>query len=368
MLSSVAPVRIALLGAGNSVHLRQWAEQLARRGHQIDVLTLHPWEAAVPVGVDVHQLTGRGPAAYATAAREARRLVDELRPEVVHAHYATGYGYLGRRLGRGPLVISVYGSDVYDFPGRSSWRRRFLLANLDRAAVVCSTSHAMARRLVELGFAAERIRVVPFGVDTDRFDPGRRRPHDGLVVGTVKKLEPTYGIDVLLRAFAEVVAGAPDLGARLEVVGPGYQRPALERLAEQLGVADRVTFAGAVPHDEVPDRLGGFDVYVALSRQESFGLAAVEASAVGLPVVVSDAVGLAEVVRDGETGIVVPIDDPAAAGRAITRLLRDGDERARLGAAGRALAHAAYAWPTCVDRQVAAYAAVAGRWDRGRDA
>ena len=160
----------------------------------------------------------------------------------------------------------------------------------------------------------------------------------------------------------------------LLVVGDGPQRAELEALARSLGVADRVRFVGAVAHAEVPDWLNRLDVYVAMSRldSESFGVAAVEASACALPVLVSDVDGLREVVIDRETGLVLPRDDAAALARALAQLFDVPELRARLGQAGRLHVMARYEWSHCVDLMLASYRRViarhvAGRWQSGSD-
>ena len=148
-------------------------------------------------------------------------------------------------------------------------------------------------------------------------------------------------------------------------MGDGPQRSQLEALARELGIAVRTTFAGQVPHVDVPAWLRRLDVYVAPSRldSESFGVAVVEAGACGLPVVVSDAGGLPEVVRDGETGIVIPRDDVPALQAALKRLLLDDPLRERLGRNGRAHVEREYEWGHCIDLMEQCYARVAQSMD-----
>jgi L-malate glycosyltransferase len=159
----------------------------------------------------------------------------------------------------------------------------------------------------------------------------------------------------LLRAFAGLLADAdvqrrPD-ECRLLVVGDGPQRTALEALADELGIASRCEFVGAVAHADVPAWLNRFDVYAAPSRldSESFGVAVIEAGACALPVVVSDVGGLPEVVRDGETGLIVPRDDVPALQAALKRLVLDRALRERLGRGGRSHVEREYEWGHCVD-------------------
>jgi glycosyltransferase involved in cell wall biosynthesis len=212
------------------------------------------------------------------------------------------------------------------------------------------------------------VAVTPFGVDVVRFAPPATRGTPGLLtIGIVKSLAPKYGVDLLLRAFAGLVADA-DVQAlgdecRLLVVGDGPSRGALEALARELGIAARTEFVGAVAHADVPTWLNRFDVYAAPSRldSESFGVAVIEASACALPVVVADVGGLPEVVRDDETGLIVPRDEVPALQAALKRLALDPSLRARLGQAGRTWVEREYEWGHCVDLMEGSLQRVVGR-------
>jgi glycosyltransferase involved in cell wall biosynthesis len=350
-------MRIALLGPANSIHLQRWAQALVERGHAVGVFTQHACDRQLlPTAANVFVLPRSGALGYFTNAWRARELLTRWRPDVVNAHYASGYGTTAALCGVRPVLLSVWGSDVYDFPYESALKGRLIRGNLRRATAIASTSHAMARQVQRLTPERSEIAVTPFGVDLARFTPdASRRPRGRLTIGIVKSLATKYGVDLLLRAFAGLVADAdvqalPD-ECRLLVVGDGPQRAQLEALAGELGIASRTEFAGAVAHAEVPAWLNRFDVYAAPSRldSESFGVAVIEASACALPVVVSDAGGLPEVVRDGETGLVVARDDAPALQAALKRLVLDAALRERLGQAGRAHVEREYEWGHCVD-------------------
>ena len=300
-----------------------------------------------------------------------RRLLHDERPDLLNAHYASGYGTTAALAGFRPWLLSVWGSDVYDFPYESGPKGRLkgwlLRRNLRQADAVASTSEAMAQQVRRLVPEIGPVAVTPFGIDTERFAPQPPSlPHarDGIVIGTVKTLAPKYGIDLLLRAYAQLrLAADPSAALSLVIVGDGPQRTELETLSRTLGIAAQVRFVGAVPHAEVPQWLNRFDLYVAASRldSESFGVAVLEASACGLPVVVSDVGGLPEVVVQGETGSVVPREDVAALAQAIQRLVAAPELRRRFGAAGRERVLAHYGWQHSVDAMLRCFGEVVAR-------
>lgn len=352
-MSAPAALRVLLLSGASSVHTIRWANAYAQAGLEVHLVSQHdPVDTLLPA-VRFHRLPHAKGLGYLLNGPRLRALIGRLAPHVVNAHYATGYGTLARWVGHTPLVLNVWGSDVYDFPEESPVHRKLVRANLRRADVLVSTSEAMADRTHALDPRLPRATVVPFGVDTALFapKPQQRAANAPLVVGTVKTLATKYGIDTLLKAFAAL---QPPTGRSVELhlVGSGPQEMELRALAATLGIAERVRFIPRVSHDHVPGVLHAFDVYAALSRldSESFGVAVIEASACGLPVVVSRVGGLPEVVVDGTTGSVVPREDAAAASRAIAHLLDDATLRSDMGAAGRALVQDRYDWAACVDR------------------
>jgi glycosyltransferase involved in cell wall biosynthesis len=240
-------------------------------------------------------------------------------------------------------VLSVWGSDIYDYPRRSPLHAQLLKLNLRRASYICSTSQAMARETQR--YIAKPVAVTPFGVDCDEFtpNPSSERQRE-LVIGTVKTLDQPYGVEYLIRAFATVVQRYHEGEVKLVIAGEGPLRGSLENLAQSLGLADRVQFLGRIPQGMVPAILRTFDIFAALSLRESFGVAVLEASACAIPVVTSNVDGLPEVVKDGVTGFLVPPADACAAAQALLRLLADRALREQMGAAGRSFVLERYEW------------------------
>ena len=355
------PLRVALLGPANSIHVQRWAAALVERGHAVCVLSQHRCDPTLLAPkADVHWLPHEGTLGYFTNALALRRHLARWRTDILNVHYASGYGTTAALAGFVPTLMSVWGSDVYVFPHQSRIKGWLLRRNLRRATALAATSRAMAEQVRRLTPERGEIAITPFGVDLSRFSPApSRTASSSITLGIVKSLAPQYGLDLLLHAFAGLCADAQVRAAyvdcRLLVVGGGPQREALAQLAGQLGIADRTQFVGPVAHAEVPRWLHQLDIFAAPSRSESFGVAVIEAGACGLPVVVSDAGGLPEVVVDGQTGIVVPCNDVPALQAALKRLVLDPALRERLGRHGRAHVEREYEWGRCVERMEALY-------------
>jgi glycosyltransferase involved in cell wall biosynthesis len=361
-------MRVALLAAANSVHTVRWVNGLAARGLEVHLISAHTPSVDIEPAVGWHCLRLRAPWAYGMSAPDLRSTLRDIAPDLLNAHYASGYGLLARLSRFQPLLTSLWGADVYDFPTISPLHRWLLRGNLRAAAALASTSHCMARRAAQT-FDHPRVFMTPFGVDAQRFAPARDvHPQGRIVVGTVKALAPKYGIDVLLHAFAlarQRLGEGIDL--RLEITGAGPDEQALKRLSEQLGLSGQAVFHGAVPHAQVPEMLQRLDIFMALSRDdsESFGVAVVEAASCAKAVVVSDVDGLTEVIRHGQTGLVVRRDDPVAAADALCRLAADAQLRRSLGLAAREHVLRHYTWERSLDLMIEAYASVVETHRRG---
>ena len=357
-------MKIVLLSGASSIHTVRWANALSIANYQVHVISQQPVINPFKPAVQVHLLPYRGVLGYFTMVPFVRRLLHEIKPDIINAHYASGYGTTARLVNYRPWVLSVWGSDVYDFPHKSPLHKWLIKKNLSSADKIASTSRCMGNETRSLVSEKHDIAITPFGVDMSAYEdilPIKPEKKLKLTIGTIKTMTPTYGIDTLLKAFAILLqrsaswqsSTVPELELRL--VGGGTQITELQALAKQLGIADIVTFVGPVLHSEVPVELSKLDIYVALSRLESFGVAIIEAGAAGRPVVVSDVGGLPEVTIDGETGFVVPRENPEAAADALEKLVLNANLRYKFGIAAKQHVERLYSWDACVNTMLRVY-------------
>jgi L-malate glycosyltransferase len=350
-------IKIAILANVNSIHTIRWVNALAARGHDVNLISQDFGEEAKLEKIKVHYLPFQGRKGYFINAPFLRKYLKRIKPDLLHAHYASGYGTLGRLSGFRPYILSVWGSDVYDFPSESPLKREILKGNLRSADLIASTSNVMAKQTLKICPDLSKIFITPFGIDTDLFKPAKsQKNHNIFTIGTIKSLAFKYGIDTLIKAFAEARHSLATIDQRIAsqlrllVVGEGEEKERLSELVVSLGLSDVAEFTGAVPHTLVPDYLNRLDIYIAASRldSESFGVAILEASACALPVIVANVGGLPEVVEDGVTGIIVEKDDYFALANAIVKLVMDEDLRKKLGQAGSQRVISQYKWEDSV--------------------
>lgn len=270
--------------------------------------------------------------------------------DIIHLHYPC-YGNalmvaLSRMFGsKIPLVVSYH----MDTVGRGlrkpvfAFHAKYLAHYLLRQAaviVVASRDYAEHSLLAKYPDLMAKVVEIPFGVDAERFHPAavpqRENNVRGSVLFTAALDEQHYfkGLHVLLEAMAK----APE--ARLTVVGDGNLKQSYIKKAKELKIDDRVTFAGRVTDEELPKYFQDADLFCSASvdRSEAYGIVLMEAAAAGLPAVASDIPGVRSVVQDGETGLLIPPNDPDALAEALRDMLSDRELLAKMSQAARAFA------------------------------
>lgn len=367
-------MKVLLLSGAASMHTIRWANGLAAAGVDLVLATQHELIESVDEAIRVIRLPYSGSLGYFRNVPRLRTLLAQLEPDLVNAHYASGYGTLARLVKFHPYILSVWGSDVYRFPNQSFVHKWLVRRNCMAADQVSSTSHAMAEQTKRIVPKLDDIEVIPFGINPETFNDSKSAKSDDrsvITVGTVKVLDHLYGIDLLLKSFAlvrqrmSVVKPQAANRLRLRIVGSGPDSSKLQRLAADLGISDVTTFTGRVPHERVPMELAKLDIYVALSRSESFGVAVLEAGACGKPVIVSDVGGLPEVVVNGETGYVVRREDVKAASGALESLIDKPKLRFTMGKNGRDYVLKNYQWERNVDMMMSLYERVLSGFNSG---
>ncbi len=279
-----------------------------------------------------------------------------LEADIVHCHHPFTVGRLGSEMARKhnlPLVYTAH--SLYDNMAMYT-KSPLLVRNMSQKAIrslvkrfcakadyVITPSKFTRDALRAVGVAA-RFAVVPSGVVAPVVTPGgpeaiRKQLHlapDMPLLLFIGRLGPEKRVDVLLRSVALLVAKnlpTPQRDFRLALVGEGMSSEALEQMAAQLGIADRVLFVGAQPHEKIGDWLAAANLFTFSSPNETQGLALVEAMLAGLPCIAADYGGPREIVVQNVTGIRVPLE-PRAFANAIEKVLLDSDLAGKLGANG----------------------------------
>ena len=335
-------MRLLFVAFGQSIHTIKWVKHFADSGHQVMLASFYP---AKPIqNADVRHIPCANRNLVFLKTGSIKKLIREFNPEIIHAHYASSCGLVASLTGFHPFVLSVWGDDILEFPRKSPVHKFVVKKTIMRADYVTATSNMLANKTLDLIEHRKEIRVIPFGVDLDKFKPAQKSINDSIVIGTARSFTPKYGLEYLIRAFAALRQKHPNI--RLTLIGDGPLREKMQALAVSLGIDDSTTFLGAIPNDEVAVRIRDFDIFVMPSVGEGdiFGVAAVEAMATALPVVATSVGGLAEVVDDGKTGTIVKPADIDSLVEGIEPYILSEALRIERGRQGRARAEKLYNW------------------------
>ena len=381
----VEPISKGVAAHGYEVHLLAPWHPLVERSAQEDDLhfhffryapteRLHVFGYASALRADV-SLRGSAylaaPLAVSAGCWALHRLVRATNPALLHAHWAVPGGFmavLGRFGIRVPLLVSLHGSDVYLAEANPLARAAARLA-FGRAAWITACSDDLARRAVQLGADPNRMSVVPYGVDTDRFKPDASvraslRERQGLalndpVLVIAGRLVRKKGFEYLIDALPRLTTRFPRLV--LVVAGGGDLEAELRRRATDGGVLNHVTFLGAVKQGEVARWLAAADLAVVPSVKDDSGNVdglpnvLLEALASATPVVATAVGGMGSVAKEGQTARVVRERDPDALVDAISQLLLQPATAKGLGQQARAEMCRTHSWNRTAERFEEAY-------------
>lgn len=336
-------MKICFAGPADSIHIVKWCRWFTGHGHEVFVISFTKGKipgvrvytiqtSARPQGSDFNKIR------YLFSGRAFRDIIKKEQPDIINAHYATSYGAAMALSGVKNYILSVWGSDIYDFPKKSPLHQALLKFSLRKASMLFSTSRAMADEAVR--YTSKKFEITPFGVDMKLFSPDKRTRPAGshpFVIGIVKTLDDLYGIDYLIKAVSMIHTQRPELSLSLRISGTGPEAETYRRLAEESGIADFTVFNGHISQAQAAKEWADMDVAVIPSAlYESFGVSAVEAQACQTPLIISDVAGLLETTVPGRSSEVVPKKDAAAIARRILELYDDSDRRKRMGEYARA--------------------------------
>jgi len=342
-------MKICFLAGADSIHSYRWVKYFGDRGHDVTWITLVPNKFPPIVNVKCHEsglINGpfwRNMIQIVWAAYKVRKLIKKVNPDVLHVHYAGTNGMMGLLSGIRPFVLTAWGSDVL-FAGKQGFTKYIVKFILNKADLVTCDAEHMRKAILEFGVKSEKIHIIYFGTDTQRFKPGKVYVEiknelgvfNAPMIISLRSLEPVYDLETLIKAIPLVLRNHPD--AKFVIAGKGSLEQKLRQMVKALNVSANVIFIGSIQNDELPQYLVSSDIYVSTSLSDA-GLSAstAEAMACGLPVVVTNSGENDLWIQDGESGFLVNVKDSQNLAERINGLLDNRNERVLMGKKGRAV-------------------------------
>lgn len=339
------PLRLLGVGNARSVIFLRWAWRLRELGHDVSVVSdrfsERPGELDGLTLFDIRELgrfsSIRGVRRLQFGHRLAK-LATAREIDVVHGHYLLPYGYWAALSGSRPFVLSPWGTDILidaQRPGRDQARAQLAIAAADLMVV---NSAANARAAIGLGADPARIEQIIWYADLDRFGPQHRDrglrerfgwPDDALIILSLRNFRPDTNIDVVVEAFARVVAREPRARLLLAATS-GPLKGEIEALVDKLQLRATVAFHAA-DEQELPSLIASADVLAAMTKSDSTPSSLLEAMASGLPAVCARAASIDEWIHDGDGGAIVEQRDTVGLADALLELLADPQRRLAYG-------------------------------------
>ncbi|BAI60843.1 putative glycosyltransferase [Methanocella paludicola SANAE] len=336
-------MKICYLANIGTTHMPKLVRCFAEKGHEVHVISME--KPNIPIdGVNLHLIDTNRKFLYFTFLYkifQMSRIINSIKPDIIHAHYITKYGILGALLGYKPLIMSAWGSDILiDTKGIFLYPIKYALS---KAMVVHCDGENVRDELVKLGVDADRIRLIYFGTDPGRFNPDKKREQLKEELGIAghpmiictRNFYPSYDVQTLIRSVPLVLKSIPDAEFVFFGRGPGDE---LKELASSLGVASNVHFLGYVPNDELPVYLASSDIFVSPSLSDGgIAVSITDAMACGLPVIVTDVADNSKLIKDNVNGFVIPVKSPEVLAEKIIYLIRNDNLRAKFGNLNRSI-------------------------------
>lgn len=326
-------LRLLYLGCLTLNHFQRMVRWFASQGNEVHVLTFESYVPAQGVeGVQVHTFPA-GPRRLRLPqstkwkhSNVVRRLVKEIRADVVHAHFLTEFGFYAAVSGADARLISLTGSDAYFNWSASPALWCLNVAALHRADQVFVPSGDVARFIRDhLLTPPFKTTVVPDGVLDAIVDarPPQSWNKDPTLVVSTRRLSPTYNVGTFIEAAALSASESKDV--MFTVAADGVERPALEERTRGLGLERRCSFVGWLPSDALVDLLSRATIYVSTSKSDGSSVSLLEAMALGAFPIVSDIPANRAWIRHGENGLLFPVGEPRALAREIVNALGHPD-------------------------------------------
>lgn len=343
--------------AGTEIATYNLADHLARRGHEVHVITSH--DAGLPElseenGFYIHRIAWPKIRFIGIVTFWAKicLTIRKIKPDIVHSQsLLSGIpGWAVKKILKIPYVVWGQGSDVY-LPGRfTRMTSKPILQNADAALAL---TEDMKQKMQDI--CGREISVVPNGIDIKRFkisSSGGKKAGNSKTIIFVGRLHPVKGVQYLIEAMAIIHREMPDV--KLVIVGDGTERLRLEELRENLDLNGCIQFAGQVPQERIPKIMHQADIFALPSLSESFGIVIIEAMAAGLPIVTTNVGGLPELIKNWENGFVVEPKNPEAIAEKILLILNNNDLKAIIST-NNITKSQQYSWDNAVEKIISTY-------------
>lgn len=300
-------MRICFLGDAASIHVQRWCEYFRDKKHQVYIITFRPAVIegvnVICVGDNIEVNSSGGNSKYLKKIFKIKKIIKEINPDIVNAHYLTSYGLIGVLLGRRPVVVSTWGTDILVTPKVNKVYKKLTEFVIKKSDLLTSDSKFMSEEILNLGGKKEKIKTVPMGVSKGLFHSQHRKVNNTKIFLSMRTLCENSNIDCILKAFSRVVREVPS--SKLIITNSGDYLESIKKLIIELELDNNVEYLGFVNRQRVSELLYESDVYLSIPTSDSTSVNLLEGMAAGIFPIVSDLPANNEWINHEENGLVL---------------------------------------------------------------
>jgi len=304
-------MKICFLGNAQNPHIISWMNYFSSNDYEVHIISdinntlnkikvhyIHePKLIFIPIIYTIIQIWYK--------VFKIRRILKIIKPDILHAHWATNYGFLAALSGFHPYVLTSHGSDILIDPNKSLISKCFVKYALRKADLINSVADHVTKSIFKLNVRNNKIVTFQYGIDTSVFNSAgfNNNGESNIKIISVRDLEWRYNVDMLIKAIPIILI--ENSNSEFLILGDGPQKNGLINLTRQLSINKHVKFLGLVKHNKISEYYRISDIYVSTSLTDGSSIALVEALACGLFPIVTDIPANREWIIDGKNGFLV---------------------------------------------------------------
>lgn len=307
-------MKICLLGDAKSVHTVRWCEYFKEMGHSVSLISFR--ENSIE-GVKVYFLgdsldvdSRGGNIQYLKKIFAIKKILKEIKPDIVNAHYLTSYGLIAALIKTGKLVISTWGTDILVTPHKNAAYKMITKYAISKSDLLTSDSDFMTKEIIKLGASEDKVLTVPMGIDINDFDVNKRNDEELDTFVSMRTICKNSNIDCILKAFKIVLDSKPT--SKLILTNSGEDEEYIKSLIKDLNIESSVEYRGFVTKEGLVSTLLNSQIYLSIPTSDSTSVTLLEAMASGSFPIVSDLPANKEWIVDGENGYILDKIEPEA--------------------------------------------------------
>jgi L-malate glycosyltransferase len=297
-----------------------------------------------------------------------KKLVKKIRPELIHAHFVTKYGFHLWGIGNYPKIVSAWGDDILILPKKSWLIREYTRKVLTVTDLIFSDSQDISNHIItDFNITPKKVRFLPVGTDTAFFSPGNKHLSEGrttIEVFSNRGFLPVYDQKTLVEGFA--LAYQKDRRFRLTLKAEGPDEQKIRDLAVSLGISEIVTFKKKTDYNDVPNDYRNADIYVSTSISDGIAVSVQEAMASGLPCIVTAVGGIPELIENNKNGFLISRGSSQQLADGLLKLAGDPSLLSQTGAAARETIIERFQWNTLMEQSEKDYQELIKRYRQSR--